>query len=454
MTAQRQLETLTLIHSDSDTSDSDGSGNDKPNKRLPKRTMKDRYKCFASFSLVLVVILGGAFYWQLKDVEQDKEPAVFNMSDIPARALKHKDGVALVNKDGEHVEGPSLYCFMVVLPYGEERDVVNVQFKAKVSIFQCDAHDVLSSEEYPLGDEGNATTVSFGGDMHTAFNSWTWSGNAMSLNTQVFLRAWKKVYAIGTWAKFDFTIKTETDTVFIPWRLKALLASDPLVPASKADAVSLNCTNCTFEGTTDQTCASHAKWVQDSGVTCVKALEKISDPKDCNCNCDESACHNPESVYLRNCAHNRYTAAQAYQNKALHGPIEVLSKKAYSDLGTNISDCEKEFEWSFRQWGEDWFLEHCLLFIGVNPIDSFSVLDDVFCSGAGDCKGPSVTFQPKKAVPMYFGCLDQAENYGSWPPYGVDVTSARPTPAPTTAPTRPTPAPTPAPTVNANTATD
>jgi len=447
---------------DNESTDSDGNY-DKPPKRLRTRSMKDRCGSCAlvltSCALILALVVGGGVYWlksQPSSLDElaaqamgaDNSPQ-YNVSLIPTLKVA-RDKVPLVNLDGDHVDGPTLYCFMVVLPWGEERDAIKIQFKAKVSIFQCDEHNVLSSEEYPLNDDGDASTVSFGGDMHVGFNSWTWAPNTLALNTEVFLRAWKKIYSMGTWENFDFTIKTETDTVFIPWRLKALLASDRLIPApdttgqTSAPPGTTACGNCSYPGTTGQTCESHAKWVQKSGLTCRKALDRISNPDDCNCHCDESACSNPESVYLRNCAHNRYTPWQLYQNKALHGPIEVMSKKAFSDLGTNITDCEKEYEWSYRQWGEDWFLEHCLLFIGVNPVDSFASLNDHFCSGAWDCKVPAVTFQPKKTVATYFGCLDQAENYGNWPPYGVDVVSARPTPAPTPIPTiaEPTPPPT------------
>merc|ERR1712151_157557 len=102
---------------------------------------------------------------------------------------------------------------------------------------------------------------------------------------------------------------------------------------------------------------------------------------------------------------------------ALHGPLEVLSRDAVVALSAGLQDCEVKLSASFTQFGEDWFLNHCLKLIGVNAVDEWNLLNDADCgSHPWPCDSPSVAFQPFKTVESYVACKKQAEKHGIWPP--------------------------------------
>eukprot|EP00928_Gymnodinium_smaydae_P046409 TRINITY_DN30918_c0_g1_i1.p1 TRINITY_DN30918_c0_g1~~TRINITY_DN30918_c0_g1_i1.p1 ORF type:complete len:470 (-),score=103.89 TRINITY_DN30918_c0_g1_i1:42-1451(-) len=323
----------------------------------------------------------------------------------------------------ESPAAPTLYCYMVILPFGHERELTSLQYVKTWSVFGCDAHSIFSNTSFELAP-GGERTISFGGNMLVDFNTWTWAKYdvRLALNTGVFLRAWKKMIEVGIWRNHDWTVKCEADTVFFPSRLVGLLRAEPLVSAAPAAATGLSgCGNCSLPGMEAQSCASHVHWLQGQGNSCAAALERVARPNDCQCDCAPDHCVKPMSVYLRNCAYNFYTPDQKEKNKALHGPLEVLSKAAWVDLAHGLDDCASAFSGSFEQWGEDWFLEHCLLHLGVNPLDSFRSLNDLDCNPYhvldNTCTSASSAFQPYKEVWSYRRCVENAESRGShWPP--------------------------------------
>merc|ERR1712157_299696 len=115
----------------------------------------------------------------------------------------------------------TLYCFMVILPFGYERTMVKAQYDRGVSIFGCDAHAVFSNESFPLSDNNESErTIAFGGTMKVKINTWTWAqyNVKLALNSEVFNRVWKTLWSLGTWRDYDWTLKTEADTIFLPGR--------------------------------------------------------------------------------------------------------------------------------------------------------------------------------------------------------------------------------------------
>eukprot|EP00929_Paragymnodinium_shiwhaense_P096547 TRINITY_DN58168_c0_g1_i1.p1 TRINITY_DN58168_c0_g1~~TRINITY_DN58168_c0_g1_i1.p1 ORF type:complete len:459 (-),score=80.67 TRINITY_DN58168_c0_g1_i1:63-1439(-) len=307
--------------------------------------------------------------------------------------------------------GKSLYCFMVILPSGYEREMVRSQYERGVSIFQCDAHAVLSSETFPLTNNtalGNQTTVSFGGDMRVSFNTWTWGayGVKLALNTGVFIRVWKKLFELSTWRNFDWTVKCEADTVFFPQRLQKILPS--LVPQS--GDLGQRCGSCARFPS--DTCESHVQWEQTQGLTCLAALEKISLATDCNCECGVDVCRKPYSVYLRNCPQNFLSPEQKAPNKALHGPLEVLSRGAFDIFEQGIDRCSIVLNSTFEEYGEDVFLEACMKQLHVNPVDSWDSLSDKDCDPYGQndnsCRNFAAAYQPFKTPEAYMQCMQNA----------------------------------------------
>lgn len=245
----------------------------------------------------------------------------------------------------------------------------------------------------------------------------------LALNTPVFLRMWRKMLDLGIWRQHDWIVKAEADTVFFPGRLQDLLYSRPLLPVPGALPIGVDsqqCGNCSSQP--ESTCETHVKWVQKQGHTCSEALRKISSPTDCACHCGPEVCHDPTTVYVRNCPTNYYQPGQKQANKALHGPLEVLSRSAWTVLDKGLDHCKYVLQDSYRQWGEDWFLEHCLLNLGVSPLDLWKSLYDMDCdpdhSRDASCWPAAAAFQPYKTVEAYSECVYNA-GQSTWPPAGV-----------------------------------
>jgi len=87
-----------------------------------------------------------------------------------------------------------------------------------VSLFACDEFAVYSNVSVQLTRDvwTNAVPISlqckYGGEFKTA------------LNNDIFMAVWKKVVADGRYNFHDWTVKVDADSVFIPGRLRLLLA--------------------------------------------------------------------------------------------------------------------------------------------------------------------------------------------------------------------------------------
>mmetsp|Transcript_70413 Transcript_70413/g.204182 ORF Transcript_70413/g.204182 Transcript_70413/m.204182 type:complete len:584 (+) Transcript_70413:2-1753(+) len=100
---------------------------------------------------------------------------------------------------GKPVEGTRLYCIMGYLPGSAEEGLVNAIRGAHGSIFQCDGNDIFQTASVQFIHQG----------------SW----NSL-VNTDVFVTLWKQVQARGNYKDYDWTVKVDPDTVFMPGRLR------------------------------------------------------------------------------------------------------------------------------------------------------------------------------------------------------------------------------------------
>jgi len=139
----------------------------------------------------------------------------------------------------------SMWCFVLMMPGGYEPTLILEQFGRRIGVFACDGYAVFSNDTAALAelrfDEaadggggrdlftspiGGPLQVQLGGKWHTA------------MNTEVFVRVWASVIRLGRFQQYHWTVKADPDTVFVPSRLRQLLATEP------AGAVYLN--NCRF----------------------------------------------------------------------------------------------------------------------------------------------------------------------------------------------------------------
>lgn len=322
-------------------------------------------------------------------------------------------------KEAAKRPGTSLYCFAFMLPFGNEPYLLKNAANHNTSVFQCDAYDVFSTEVIDLGANQTTVVILPGPKNETSpyckMNTWTWKNDALALNTEVFIRVWRTVIKMGKYKDFDWIVKLDPDTVFFPHRLRELLAIRHVYPTPEAASWE-DCGNCS--GRAGDSCADHVKFVQHQDRSCADALKVVRDPNDCGCNCSAKACHSPGNIYFKNCDTNRdYPGGPVHP--ALHGPITLLSKEAVDTLANGgLNTCEKDLKWSFKNYGEDWFTEHCLLSLQVNPVNEFSLMKDSAC-GDHDfwCTSAKVAFQPYKSVEQYNKCMNKATELDNWPPH-------------------------------------
>jgi len=110
---------------------------------------------------------------------------------------------------GQPAKGTHLYCIVGYLPGSAEEGLLNAIRGAQGSIFRCDGHDIFQTSSVKFVHGGS-------------WNSF--------VNTDVFVTMWKQVRDNGNYRHYDWTVKVDPDTVFMPDRLRWHLAQQR-VPA-------------------------------------------------------------------------------------------------------------------------------------------------------------------------------------------------------------------------------
>jgi len=125
------------------------------------------------------------------------------------------------------VLGQSLYCFSAYTKNtgspkkSTELDLLKLQKKHDVSIFACDAWDVFSDVNVPIGDYITVKVTDEFGEFHVLKRkeSGAW------VNWGMFYQIWVKVREVGKWEQKDYTVKVDPDAVFVPTRLQQWLST-------------------------------------------------------------------------------------------------------------------------------------------------------------------------------------------------------------------------------------
>ena len=252
-------------------------------------------------------------------------------------------------------------------------------------------------------------------------------------NTPIFAAVWHAVVAKGDYLRHDWTVKADPDSVFFPSRLGSLLRSrglgelsppTPQGPEGRRlqDPEASACGKCGLPDREADNCEKAVQWLQSDGHSCEEALELAArpPPEDCGCQCSMVAACNltawktwsldgavmrgveelhdlsrlGPSVYLNNCRFG------------LHGPLEVFSRAAVTRLTDGLSQCDDLRQ---QEWGEDKFLDRCLMLLGVVRVNDFNLLSEKACGGdEPDCASGAVAFHPFKDPLSYFQCWTKA----------------------------------------------
>lgn len=88
----------------------------------------------------------------------------------------------------------------------------------------------------------------------------------------------------------------------------------------------------------------------------------------------------------------------------LHGPLEVVSRKALETYGEGYKDCPTPPQ-------EDVYLQACMNHLGVKQVNQFNLLSEDHCRTPNwqDCQSEHVSFHPFKDVEAYEACESRAK---------------------------------------------
>jgi len=228
----------------------------------------------------------------------------------------------------------SLFCYSLMLPYGNEQSLMTDHARNWRGIFQCEEAAVYSSVMVNLAN-GFTSQVVPGTDLHVERGG-KWG---TYMNTPVFVAVWNQVHWHGRYKYHSWTVKADPDAAFFPQRLR----------------------------------------------------EKLLEP-------EFREAEIKTGIVIDNC------------DKGLHGPLEVLSRRAMEVFGQSRVLCKDKPQ-------EDYYLSSCLDTLGVDVHFRQDLLADQGCNwdngGPKDpdwfkCQSGHAAFHPFKTPADLQGCYSRA----------------------------------------------
>eukprot|EP00434_Breviolum_minutum_P027745 symbB.v1.2.024542.t1/scaffold2330.1/size82151/4 len=108
-----------------------------------------------------------------------------------------------------------------------------------------------------------------------------------------------------------------------------------------------------------------------------------------------------QAVYINNC------------QWGLHGPIEVFSRRCIATYIAGLPICSNLL---YHAWGEDIFIDQCMIELGLTRVNEFDVMSEIACGDQpAPCGQTDTTFHPFKNVEKWFACWNFASKYGHGP---------------------------------------
>jgi hypothetical protein len=108
-----------------------------------------------------------------------------------------------------------------VRPDSYEVDLLRLQYRQKTGIFGCDHHGVVSNTSFDFGDTQPMLVSPGSLDVQRGGVFWT------ALNIPIFVRVWREIFREALFWNYNWTVKVDPDTVFLPGRLRRLVMNGP-----------------------------------------------------------------------------------------------------------------------------------------------------------------------------------------------------------------------------------
>merc|ERR1719411_2222251 len=192
-------------------------------------------------------------------------------------------------------------------------DLLRTQLFLGASIFGCESYRVFSDTATWLSP-GEVDTVKVE-DVENNFYYAKRKFNGHWINANMHIAAWKKIKEEDMYSSKDWTVKVDTDAVFLPSRLRTILE------------------------TTEVT---------------------------------------PNGIYIENCKYQNYGFYGALEVISLEGAKKLMAnldvcKKELNYMGSDEKILRNE------PWGEDVFVQRCMDLHGVDKVSNFHIAKDSLC---------------------------------------------------------------------------
>jgi len=122
--------------------------------------------------------------------------------------------------------------------------------------------------------------------------------------------------------------------------------------------------------------------------------------------------HVMENVYVVNC--NAFPDSPNFP--MMYGSVEIFSFRAIRTYAEKNGQCMEDMGMMLPQWGEDYFMTHCLDHIGVGRISDFTSVGDNVCTGGNCADAAFSAFHPFKSTDDWQQCWDLAMGKITNPP--------------------------------------
>lgn len=316
--------------------------------------------------------------------------------------------------------------------------LLQLQFERGMGVFACDGQMVFSNVRTALSQ---AATTLQGSDksqpvivetVKVPVSDAHLLAHAAWLNAADYLECWKKLGADGRFLWYDFVVKVDPDTAFVPGRLRNHLRSAPLTGnrAVYFTTCSTTARKCVHTVTVGRTYGED--WT-------FKVVGTSTDQFSISADCDATSKHtetcqkhhwgngvnvvqdqNGRPVKEGNCCNERETVksmeSECPQRQAdslepgLSGALEVISKDAVALYVKQGQRCSAN---RYSDVGEEFFMQECLELLGARPLAGAHLLSDEFCGGVpGNCTTAEAAFHPLRTPQAFIRCLGDAfSNY-------------------------------------------
>jgi len=345
----------------------------------------------------------------------------------------------------------SLFCFTVISLTNYELDLMRLQMEKGLGVIACEDYAVFSDGKKWLsagptflgqGPQMLVETVevpnlhvSGATEVNSAALESSW------LNTEDFMAVWEKVISDGVFRKRDWTVKVDPDAVFLPARLRAVLGTSTDIPVNKSTYLR-NCKQdnlkCLLQLSLSRTYgvewkteefpgsdndAFHIEGCDDShgdGPMCkqkgwgggANVIKNQNDVPVAYGNCCNEA--NGVTSVNKRCIQKPHSAPGSSTTR-MNGALEVISREAVELYASGKDRCvsAKKVGVDWSGWGEDWYMQWCLEFLGgrgvVRAVENFKVLSDTFCQALpqAKCRGPAAAFHPYKDIDSFLQCASE-----------------------------------------------